>query len=128
MSDQLNRERVAEIREHLRIADRDHADGEDVGVVLSYLTRDYEREDVQVMTAADLMALLDAHEAQRPRPASETPSDYDRCLFLVRGEKVLRCGEYQMGQWWTDHDDGDIPFLTPGIECWWPLPKGGADE
>lgn len=77
---------------------------------------------------AEILALLDAYEAQLSRPASEPPSDYDRCLFLVRGEKVLRCGEYQMGQWWTDHDDGDIPFLTPAIECWWPLPKRGADE
>lgn len=72
-------------------------------------------------TWAELMALLDAYEASRPRPASEPPEDPNDVMAYVFGE--WREALYSNSQWRIYAEDG----LTydPGqkeVVAWLPLP------
>lgn len=114
----LSRERIApDVIEHLR----DHANGADrarMGVWVYYDAKTGE-EEAACIPADRLLALLDAYEAQRPRPASEVPERHRDVLGYVGGEwrEAAHSGEA-----WYVYADGDAQE-TDDLTWWLPLPE-----
>lgn len=90
----LNRERIAEIRDEI------------------------DTLDSAQLPRAEVLALLDAYEAQRPRPASEPPAHHRDVLGYVGGEwrEAAHSGEA-----WYVYADGDAEE-TDDLTWWLPLP------
>lgn len=74
---------------------------------------------------SDLLALLDAYEAQRPRGAGEVPAPGAEVLVKTRAGGARSVGFHDGSgdepMWHTE----DGTWSTDDIERWWPLPKGG---